>query len=91
MAATKLAPMAIRITPHVLSRIDWNNPLDDPIRKQFIPLASSIIPDHKHLKLDSLEEEKDSRMFTGNYVAADANTFQLFRDWSVVTLVELYS
>jgi len=38
-----------------------------------------------------LEEEKDSRMFTGNYVAADANTFQLFRDWSVVTLVELYS
>ncbi|EAT84959.2 hypothetical protein SNOG_07493 [Parastagonospora nodorum SN15] len=60
VAATKLAPMAIRITPHVLSRIDWNNPLDDPIRKQFIPLASCIIPDHEHLKLDSLEEEKDS-------------------------------
>lgn len=83
--------MAIRITPHVLSRIDWNNPLDDPIRKQFIPLASSIIPDHEHLKLDSLEEEKDSRMFTSNYMAADPNTFQLFRDWSVVTPVELYS
>jgi lysine 2,3-aminomutase len=60
IAAVKLAPMAIRITPHILSRVDWNNPLDDPIRKQFIPLASSIIPDHNHLTLDSLGEEKDS-------------------------------
>jgi lysine 2,3-aminomutase len=63
VAATKLAPMAIRLTPHVLSRIDWNNPLDDPIRKQFIPLASGIIPDHEGLKLDSLHEEEDSRTF----------------------------
>jgi|TARA_R110002003_G_scaffold191_20_gene14876 lysine 2,3-aminomutase len=61
VAATKLAPMAIRLTPHVLSRVDWNNPLDDPIRKQFLPLASGIIPDHKHLELDSLHEEEDSR------------------------------
>jgi hypothetical protein len=78
--------MAIRITPHVLSRIDWNNPLDDPIRKQFIPLASCIIPDHEHLKLDSLEEEKDSRMFTNNFITAGSNLLQLFRAWSVVTL-----
>ncbi|KAH7399141.1 hypothetical protein DE146DRAFT_613297 [Phaeosphaeria sp. MPI-PUGE-AT-0046c] len=60
LAAFKLAPMAIRLTPHILSRVDWSNPLDDPIRKQFIPLASSIIPDNDNLKLDSLEEEKDS-------------------------------
>ncbi|KAH7075380.1 hypothetical protein BKA63DRAFT_469360 [Paraphoma chrysanthemicola] len=60
IAATKLAPMAIRLTPHVLSRIDWNNPLDDPIRKQFLPLASGIIPDHEKLELDSLHEEDDS-------------------------------
>jgi lysine 2,3-aminomutase len=61
LAATKLAPMAIRLTPHILSRIDWRNPLDDPIRKQFIPLASGIIPDNEYLKLDSLNEEADSR------------------------------
>jgi lysine 2,3-aminomutase len=61
VAAIKLAPMAIRLTPHVLSRIDWDNPLDDPIRKQFIPLASGMIPDHQDLKLDSLHEEEDSR------------------------------
>ncbi|KAL5118930.1 hypothetical protein ACEQ8H_003059 [Pleosporales sp. CAS-2024a] len=60
IAATKLAPMAIRLTPHILSLIDWQNPLDDPIRKQFVPLASSIIPDHKNVKLDSLGEEDDS-------------------------------
>jgi lysine 2,3-aminomutase len=63
VAATKLAPMAIRLTPHILSRVDWSNPLDDPIRKQFIPLASGIIPDNKHLKLDSLNEEEDSRRY----------------------------
>ena len=52
--------MAIRLTPHVLSLVDWNNPLDDPIRRQFLPLRSGIIPDHKHLELDSLHEEQDS-------------------------------
>lgn len=60
--ALKLAPMAVRLTPHLLSVIDWNNPLDDPIRRQFLPLASGIIPDHKGLKLDSLNEQEDSRM-----------------------------
>jgi lysine 2,3-aminomutase len=59
--ALKLAPMAVRLTPHLLSVIDWNNPLDDPIRRQFLPLASGIIPDYKELKLDSLNEQEDSR------------------------------
>ncbi|KAF1360113.1 kama family protein [Lizonia empirigonia] len=59
-AALKLAPMAIRLTPHLLSVIDWNNPLDDPIRRQFLPLASGIVPDHAELKLDSLNEQDDS-------------------------------
>ncbi|XPS94804.1 Lysine 2,3-aminomutase [Ascochyta lentis] len=59
-AALKLAPMAIRLTPHLLSVIDWNNPLDDPIRRQFLPLASGIVPDHEGLKLDSLNEQSDS-------------------------------
>lgn len=60
-AALKLAPMAVRLTPHLLSVIDWNNPLDDPIRRQFLPLASGIVPDHEKLTLDSLNEQEDSR------------------------------
>ncbi|KAJ4991085.1 L-lysine 2,3-aminomutase [Stagonosporopsis vannaccii] len=59
-AALKLAPMAIRLTPHLLSVIDWKNPLDDPIRRQFLPLASGIVPDHQKLTLDSLNEQEDS-------------------------------
>ncbi|KAF2847149.1 kama family protein [Plenodomus tracheiphilus IPT5] len=60
ISALKLAPMAIRLSPHILSRVDWHNPLDDPIRRQFLPLKSGMIPDHKHMKLDSLNEEADS-------------------------------
>ncbi|OAL56494.1 kama family protein [Pyrenochaeta sp. DS3sAY3a] len=60
VAALKLAPMAIRLSPHILSRVDWNNPLDDPVRKQFLPLRSGIVPDHEKLTLDSLHEQADS-------------------------------
>ncbi|OBT66342.1 hypothetical protein VE03_04861 [Pseudogymnoascus sp. 23342-1-I1] len=58
--AIRIAPMAIRITPHTLSVADWNNPFDDPIRRQFIPLRASLLPDHPKLTLDSLGEEHDS-------------------------------
>ena len=54
------APMSIRITPHILSIIDWAKPLSDPIRRQFIPLKSSLLPDHPKLQLDSLNETADS-------------------------------
>jgi lysine 2,3-aminomutase len=54
------APMAIRLTPHILSVIDWNNAFDDPVRRQFIPMKSSAMPDHPMLTLDSLHEEDDS-------------------------------
>ncbi|KAI4944731.1 hypothetical protein J4E91_008418 [Alternaria rosae] len=60
IAAIKLAPMAIRLTPHVLSLVDWQNAVDDPIRRQFLPLRSGIVPDHKNMELDSLHEEADS-------------------------------
>lgn len=66
-AALKLAPMAIRLTPHLLSVIDWKNPLDDPIRRQFLPLASGTVQDHKKLTLDSLNEQEDSRKFCTIY------------------------
>lgn len=55
--------MAIRLTPHILSVVNWHQPLDDPIRRQFLPLQSSMIEDHPKLTLDSLHEEVDSRTF----------------------------
>jgi lysine 2,3-aminomutase len=57
-----LAPMAIRLTPHTLSVIDWCNPFDDPVRRQFLPMKSSTIDDHPMLELDSLHEEGDSKV-----------------------------
>ncbi|MGX5832406.1 KamA family radical SAM protein [Mesorhizobium sp. 43Arga] len=54
------APMAMRITPYVLNLIDWSNFLQDPIRKQFIPVGSEIIPSHPLLKMDSLHERDSS-------------------------------
>jgi len=54
------APMALRISPYLLSLIDWANPIDDPIRAQFMPLASTQQPDHPCVRLDSLGEQADS-------------------------------
>ncbi|KAF6813621.1 l-lysine -aminomutase [Colletotrichum sojae] len=46
--------------PYTLSRIDWSNPRNDPIFRQFIPTGSTRQPDHPRLTLDSLEEKADS-------------------------------
>jgi lysine 2,3-aminomutase len=54
------APMSIRLTPHILSVIDWTKPFEDPIRRQFLPMKSGILPDHPKLTLDSLGETSDS-------------------------------
>src|SRR6185503_13930855 len=43
-----------------ISLIDWNDPINDPIRRQFVPVASSLLPDHPRLTLDSLHEQDDS-------------------------------
>jgi len=59
-AGLKRAPMALRISPYLLSLIDWNDPFRDPIRTQFMPLASQQAPDHPMLRLDSLNEQGDS-------------------------------
>src|ERR1700760_1846532 len=37
------APMSVRVSPYLLSLIDWNDPYDDPLRIQFIPLASRFL------------------------------------------------
>ena len=59
-AGLQRAPMALRISPYLLSLIDWTNAFDDPIRAQFMPLASRQHPDHPCLRLDSLGEQADS-------------------------------
>jgi lysine 2,3-aminomutase len=53
------APMPVRVSPYLLSLIDWNNPYDDPIRIQFIPLLSRRLPDHPKVDLDPLHERQD--------------------------------
>jgi lysine 2,3-aminomutase len=59
-AGLRRAPMALRISPYLLSLVDWDNPQADPIRKQFLPLGSEQVQDHPELRLDSLHEQKDS-------------------------------
>ena len=54
------APMQVRISPYMIASIDWNNPYNDPVRTQFLPLASRLLPDHPRLSLDSLHELADS-------------------------------
>lgn len=56
----EIAPMPMRLTPYVISLIDWQNPYPDPIRIQFIPVASTKVSDHPKLRLDSLNEMNDS-------------------------------
>jgi lysine 2,3-aminomutase len=53
------APMSVRVSPYLLSLIDWSDPYGDPLRLQFIPLASRLLPDHPRLDLDSLHERAD--------------------------------
>ena len=59
-AGLKIAPMNIRITPYVFALIDWDNPYQDPLRKQFLPVASQMLPDHPYYLADSLYEDVDS-------------------------------
>jgi lysine 2,3-aminomutase len=54
------APMAVRVSPYLIASIDWSNPYDDPIRRQFIPVRSRALADHPQLTLDSLNEQEDS-------------------------------
>ena len=54
------APMAVRVSPYMIASIDWTRPYEDPIRRQFIPVASKLLPDHPRLTLDSLHEQDDS-------------------------------
>jgi lysine 2,3-aminomutase len=56
----KRAPMSIRVSPYLLSLIEWVDPYNDPLRRQFVPVASRLLPDHPKLTLDSLHEQADA-------------------------------
>jgi lysine 2,3-aminomutase len=59
-AGLKRAPMALRISPYLLSLVQWDDPYVDPIRTQFLPVASQLEPNHPELSFDSLHEQKDA-------------------------------
>lgn len=52
--------MGLRISPYILSLINWQEPYADPLRIQFLPVASRMLPDHPELTLDALHEQEDS-------------------------------
>jgi lysine 2,3-aminomutase len=52
--------MATRVTPYVLALVDWADPTSDPIRRQFLPFGSELVPNHPLARLDSLDEQRDS-------------------------------
>ena len=68
-AGQKITPMNIRITPYVFALINWEDPLNDPLRKQFLPVGSQFLPDHPMHMADSLSEDTDSpvAMLTHRY------------------------
>jgi lysine 2,3-aminomutase len=54
------APMSVRVSPYIVSLIDWEHAYDDPLRVQFFPVASRLLADHPKLGLDSLAEQADA-------------------------------
>ena len=59
-AGFRRSPMSVRVSPYLLSLIDWSDPYDDPLRIQFIPVGSRLLPNHPKLDLDSLHEQADA-------------------------------
>ncbi|MBR56713.1 MAG: lysine 2,3-aminomutase [Myxococcales bacterium] len=59
-AGFEAAPMAVRVSPYLLSLINWDEPYGDPLIRQFIPLQSRRLPNHPQLGLDSLAEQADA-------------------------------
>jgi lysine 2,3-aminomutase len=56
----KHAPMSLRVSPYILALINWDDAYSDPLRLQFLPVASRLLPDHPKLDLDSLHEMEDA-------------------------------
>lgn len=60
MEGIDAASMSIRLTPHIMSLINWNDPLNDPLRRQFIPMKSALLPYPSQPSVNSLHESLDS-------------------------------
>ncbi|KAI1489052.1 L-lysine-aminomutase [Biscogniauxia mediterranea] len=56
----RASAMSVRVMPYILSRINWQDPANDPLFRQFIPLKSVMVEDLEVGKLDSLNEKTDS-------------------------------
>lgn len=54
------APMSLRVSPYLLSLMNWEDPYTCPLRTQFIPVGKQILANHPKLDLDSLHEQADS-------------------------------
>jgi len=54
--------MSIRVTPYIMSLVNWNDFYNCPIAKQFIPTISSFQILKNRTELDSLHEKKDSKV-----------------------------
>jgi lysine 2,3-aminomutase len=54
------SPMSVRLAPYIVALIDWTNPVEDPLRRQFLPLASRLEEDHPLVGLDTLAEKEDA-------------------------------
>ncbi|KAI1419443.1 L-lysine-aminomutase [Xylaria sp. FL1777] len=56
----KRSTMSVRLTPYILSMMNWADPANCPVFRQFVPLGSIMMKDHPNVELDSLHERKDS-------------------------------
>lgn len=52
--------MSIRLNPYTICLVDWSKAETDPIRRQFLPMASELEDDHPCLVIDSLQEQNHS-------------------------------
>lgn len=59
VAAMHVVPMNIRITPYIFALMDWKDPYNCPLRKQFLPVKSQLLEDHPFHEADSLHEDAD--------------------------------
>lgn len=60
LKAQEVAPMNVRITPYILTLIDWKNASHDPIRREFLPMFSQLEKaNHPFFNPDSLNEDGD--------------------------------
>ncbi|KAF2025944.1 hypothetical protein EK21DRAFT_75286, partial [Setomelanomma holmii] len=60
--ALRRMPMDIRLPPFLLTRINWEDVLNCPVFRQFIPMQSALVNDHPMSQADSLNEWADSKV-----------------------------